>query len=296
MRISYISLIFVKQQYGQLLVQPKPFVKWAGGKRQLIPILASHTPYKFGTYHEPFLGGGAMLFHLLSINPNSKCDVSDLNSDLVLAYITIRDKVDDLIESLKEHERHYKKDSKSYYNLVRSSNPKNAIAKTSRLIFLNRTCFNGLYRVNKKGQFNVPMGRYSNPNIVNEENLYAVSTVLQSSRVSIRCKDFGAVVDSAKRDDFVYFDPPYQPVSSTANFTSYTNRDFTFEDLERLGEICSKLDSKGCKVMVSNSDSNEVKKIFSDKTWKVHRIAANRAINSDSRKRTGHYELLVKNF
>jgi DNA adenine methylase len=286
----------VKQQYDQILATPKPFVKWAGGKRQLIPIISQNLPGSFGTYYEPFLGGGALLFHILYKKNDQRCSVSDLNSDLVLAYTVIRDRPDALITSLKNHEKNYLADSNSYYYLIRESNPRSAIEKTSRLIFLNRTCFNGLYRVNSKGKFNVPLGKYTNPNIVNEENIHSVSNILQSNRTSIKCRDFEAVLQEAKKGDFVYFDPPYQPVSSTANFTSYTNKDFTYDDLRRLAELCLKLDSKGCKVLLSNSDSKEVEDIFSEKPWKTIRIEANRSINSNSKKRTGHFELLIRNY
>jgi len=286
----------VKQQ-GQLLsYTPRPFVKWAGGKRQLIPVLSQHIPKNFGSFFEPFLGGGAMLFHLLSQNPKQRFIVSDLNSDLVLSYITIRDRADELIYSLKNHAKKYSKNSDTYYYSVRASEPKEQIEKTSRLIFLNRTCFNGLYRVNSKGKFNVPLGRYTNPNIVNEENILAVSDILHSKKVSIKCQDFGAVLDNAKKDDFVYFDPPYQPISQTANFTSYTNRDFTTNDLKRLSKVCHDLDSRGCKIMLSNSNCKEVIQSFSKNSWKVLKIKANRAINSNSKKRTGHTELLIKNY
>ncbi|HXW11274.1 MAG TPA: DNA adenine methylase [Nitrososphaeraceae archaeon] len=286
----------MKQQYDQILVTPKPFVKWAGGKRQLIPILHQNLPESFGTYYEPFLGGGALLFHILTDKSGQKCSISDLNSDLVLAYTTIRDRIDVLISSLKSHEKNYQKDSKSYYYSVRESNPRNEVEKTSRLIFLNRTCFNGLYRVNSKGKFNVPLGKYTNPNIVNEENLRAVSSILQTNRILIKCRDFESVLRDAKKGDLVYFDPPYQPVSSTANFTSYTTKDFTYDDLTRLAELCLKLDSKECHVLLSNSDSKEVSDIFAKKPWKITRIEANRSINSNSKKRTGHFELLIKNY
>ncbi|MFB5598561.1 MAG: DNA adenine methylase [Nitrosopumilaceae archaeon] len=285
----------MRQQYSLETTVPKPFVKWAGGKRQLIPTLSKHFPKSYGTYFEPFLGGGAVLFHLLLDNPNQKCSVSDLNSDLVLAYVTIRDRVNELITSLKKHSKNYFTDKNSYYYKIRENEPKGQIEKTSRLIFLNRTCFNGLYRVNGKGKFNVPLGRYSNPNIVNEENLRAISRVLQSRKISIKCKDFSGILEDVKKDDFIYFDPPYQPVSKTANFTSYTNRDFSLQDLQRLAELCHSLDSKGCNVVLSNSNTDEVKSMF-DRSWKVKEIQANRAINSDSKKRTGHSELVIKNF
>ncbi len=291
-----MGLLHVRQQYKQLLTIPKPFVKWAGGKRQLIPILNDNLPKSMGTYYEPFLGGGALLFHILSERNGQKCGVSDLNSDLVLTYTTIRDKANDLIHSLKNHSKNYQKDSKSYYYAIRESNPRSAVEKTSRLLFLNRTCFNGLYRVNSKGKFNVPLGKYTNPNIVNEENIRSVSHVLQSSKVSIKCRDFESVLNDAKKGDLVYFDPPYQPVSDTANFTSYTHKSFTITDLKRLANLCLDLDSKGCKVLLSNSDSQEVAEMFTDKQWKIKKIEANRSINSNSKKRTGHFELLIKNY
>ena len=286
----------MKQVYRQIATTPKPFVKWAGGKRQLIPILNENLPKSFGTYYEPFIGGGALLFHILTERNAQKCSISDLNSDLVLTYTTIRDKIDGLISSLKNHEKNYQKDSKTYYYSVRESNPRSEIEKTSRLLFMNRTCFNGLYRVNSKGKFNVPLGRYTNPNIVNEDNLRSVSAILNTSKIAIKCRDFESVLRDAKKGDLVYFDPPYQPVSDTANFTSYTNKSFTYDDLNRLAELCLKLDSKGCKVLLSNSDSKEVAKIFSDKPWKINKIQANRSINSNSKKRTGHFELLIKNY
>ena len=285
----------MRQQYKLETTIPKPFVKWVGGKRQLIPTLSKNFPKNYGTYFEPFLGGGAVLFHLLSEKHSKKYSVSDLNSDLVLAYVTIRDKVDELISSLKKHSKNYFSDQNSYYYKIRENKPKSQIEKTSRLIFLNRTCFNGLYRVNSKGKFNVPLGRYSNPNIVNEENLRAISRVLQSKKISIKCRDFSSILEDVKKGDFVYFDPPYQPVSKTANFTSYTSRDFSLEDLERLAELCHSLDSKGCNVVLSNSNTDEVKSMF-DNSWKIKEIEANRAINSDSKKRTGHSELVIKNF
>ena len=283
----------MKQQL--LSAEPRPFVKWAGGKRQLIPIIDRHIPADFGAYFEPFLGGGAVLFHLLGKNPNLKCNVSDLNPDLILAYSVIRDRVKELVASLETHAKYYSKSPDSYYYSVREKEPANHIEKVSRLLFLNRTCFNGLYRVNSRGKFNVPLGRYSNPNIVNEENLLSVSHILQSKKIQINCQDFTSIVSHAKKGDFVYFDPPYQPVSKTANFTSYTDRNFSYEDLEMLVGVSEKLAQKGCKVLHSNSKSKEVMDLFSSK-WEIIEIPVNRAINSDSAKRTGHTELLIKNY
>ncbi len=285
----------MSQQY-QLSASPKPFVKWAGGKRQLIPQIEKHIPEKFSSYFEPFLGGGALLFHLLSENKNLKGHVSDLNSDLVLSYITIRYNLNELLKSLQKHSDKYFSDSKSYYYSVRESNPKSQIEKVSRLLFMNRTCFNGLYRVNSKGKFNVPLGRYSNPNIVQEENLRSVNQFLNHNKIIIKCQDFSSTVEKAKRGDFVYFDPPYQPVSKTANFTSYTNSNFGLNDLKRLAKVSNQLTKKGVNVLLSNSSSKQVRELFSSKDWEINKIVANRAINSDSNKRTGHFELLIKNY
>jgi len=286
----------VSQQYLQISASPKPFVKWAGGKRQLIPQIEKHIPKKFSSYFEPFLGGGALLFHLFSENKNLKGSVSDLNSDLVLSYITIRDNLDGLLKSLQKHSDNYFSDSKSYYYSVRESNPKSQFEKVSRLLFLNRTCFNGLYRVNGKGKFNVPLGRYSNPNIVQEENLRSVNQFLNQNKIIIKCQDFSSTVEKAKKGDFVYFDPPYQPISKTANFTSYTNRNFGLNDLKRLAKVSNQLAKKGVNVLLSNSSSKQVRDLFSAKYWEIIKIEANRAINSDSNKRTGHSELLIKNY
>lgn len=287
----------MKQQYKQILsLAPKPFVKWAGGKRQLLPILTEYIPKKFDSYFEPFLGGGAVLFYLISENPKHKCFASDLNSDLILSYVTIRDRVEELIVALEDHSKNYFENPKQYYYKVRESNSKNQIEKVARLIFLNKTCFNGLYRVNGKGEFNVPIGRYSNPNIVNKENLLAISHAIQSKDISIKCQDFTKALETAHENDFVYLDPPYQPVSHTANFTSYTNDSFCYNDQERLFAQFEKLDSKGCKVMLSNSKSNEVLDLYSYYSNNIIEINSNRFINSNSKRRTGHYDILIKNY
>lgn len=179
---------------------------------------------------------------------------------------------------------------------MRESNPKGQIDKVSRLVFLNKTCFNGLYRVNSKGKFNVPLGKYVNPNIVNRENLLAVSAVLQSKDISIKCQDFEAALKNASGGDFVYLDPPYQPVSETANFTSYTNGSFGFEDQERLFAKFKALDKRGAKVLLSNSKSGEILELFEEFSDGIVETSANRFINSVSQKRTGHTELLIKNY
>lgn len=285
----------LKQQY-QLISDPKPFVKWAGGKRQLLPVITNHIPNKFERYFEPFLGGGAVFFSLVAKERKAKWFISDLNSDLALSYVTIRDRVKELVLSLENHAANYSKNQSSYYYKVRESNPKNEIDKVSRLIFLNKTCFNGLYRVNSKGKFNVPVGRYVNPNIVNKENLFEVSRVLQSKDISIKCQDFEDALKGVGNEDFVYLDPPYQPVSTTASFTSYTDSDFDFSDQERLYAKFKALDKKGVKVLLSNSRSDEIIELFNEFSDGIIEIHANRFINSVSQKRTGHTELLIKNY
>ncbi|MDI1495143.1 MAG: DNA adenine methylase [Cenarchaeum symbiont of Oopsacas minuta] len=282
-------------QYGRLVQKAKPFVKWAGGKRQLIQVLSDNMPEKYGTYYEPFLGGGAFLFHILEQNPFQRCVVSDTNADLILTYVTVRDRPEELIASLKRHAREYERDRRVYYGAIRASTPKSEVAKSSRLIFLNRTCFNGLYRVNKKGKFNVPIGSYMKPNIVNEENIRATSSLLRASRIKIICGDFESIVRDATKGDFAYFDPPYKPVSKTASFTSYSADNFGDSELDRLATLCNSLAKKRCYVMTTNSNVSGITDIFGG-SWNVQRIVANRAINSNANKRTGHKELLLKNY
>lgn len=286
----------MKQQYQLLSVAPKPFVKWAGGKRQLLPAITGHIPAKFDRYFEPFLGGGAVFFSLVSQERKVRWFISDLNSDLVLSYVTIRDNIKDLVSSLEVHAANYSKSQSSYYYKVREANPKDPVDRVSRLIFLNKTCFNGLYRVNSKGKFNVPVGRYVNPNIVSKENLFGVSKVLQSKDIVIKCQDFEDALKGVGHGDFVYLDPPYQPVSTTANFTSYTDSDFDFGDQERLYAKFKSLDRKGVKVLLSNSRSEEIIGLFKEFSDGIIEINANRFINSVSQKRTGHTELLIKNY
>ncbi|HKU32796.1 MAG TPA: DNA adenine methylase [Candidatus Nitrosotalea sp.] len=286
----------MKQEYSLISSAPKPFVKWAGGKRQLLPIITKYVPQKFERYFEPFLGGGAVFFNLAYKRRNAKWLLSDLNSDLVLSYVTIRDRVKELISALESHSTSYFKNQSSYYYKIRESEPKGQIEKVSRLLFLNKTCFNGLYRVNSKGKFNVPLGKYVNPNIVSKENLIAVSEILQSRDISIKCQDFESALKNATEGDFVYLDPPYHPVSETSNFTSYTNGSFDYGDQERLYAKFKALDKKGVNILLSNSKSEEIVDLFKEFSDNVIEINANRFINSVSQRRTGHTELLIKNY
>jgi DNA adenine methylase len=268
----------------------KPFVKWVGGKRQLLKQFSEKGlyPKKFKTYHEPFVGGGAVFFEL---NPE-KAVLSDLNSELVTTYKVIKKDVESLIKSLKKH-----KHTKEYFLKIRTKDVSKLsdIEIASRFIYLNRTAFNGMYRVNKKGIYNVPFGKYKNPLICDEANLRQVSKVLK--KVSIKNQDYMKILDCANKGDFVYFDPPYYPVSKTASFTSYTADSFLEKEQEELRDTFEKLHKKGCYVMLSNSDTDFIKKIYSKiKGIKIHKIQANRAINSNGNGRGKITELVITNY
>jgi DNA adenine methylase len=270
--------------------KPKPFVKWVGGKRQLLKQFSEKElyPKKFNVYHEPFVGGGAVFFELTP----AKSILSDLNSELVTTYKVIKKDVESLIKSLKRH-----KHSKEYFLKIRSKDVSKLsdIQIASRFIYLNRTAFNGMYRVNKQGIYNVPFGKYKNPLICDEDNLRLVSKILK--KVLIKNQDYMKVLDCAKKGDFVYFDPPYYPVSKTASFTSYTANSFLEKEQEELRDTFEKLHKKGCYVMLSNSDTDFIKKIYSKiKGVKIHTIEANRAINSNGNGRGKIKELVITNY
>ena len=275
----------------------KPFVKWAGGKRQLIPELLKHIPKNFNNYFEPFVGGGALFFELynLGILKDKKVYLFDINDELINTYEVIRDFPDKLIEKLKEFKSQHNKEF--YYQireLDRDENYKNLdnITKAARFIYLNRTCFNGLYRVNKKGYFNVPMGSYENPQIVNEENILAVSEALQN--VIIKHCDYREVLKYANSGDFIYFDPPYYPLNDTANFTSYTQGDFLEKEQIELFETFKFLANKGCSMLESNSDTEFINNLY--KEFTIEKVFANRAINSKGSKRGKITEVLIRNY
>jgi len=275
--------------------KPKPFVKWVGGKRQLLRQfhdMGLYPPDGFdpitNTYFEPFVGGGAVFFDLLP----RKAELSDLNNELATTYNVIKNDVDGLIKSLKKH-----KYEKEYYLKVRAKDPKSLpdLEVASRFIFLNRTCFNGMYRVNSKGGFNVPFGKYNNPMICDEENLHKVSIALQ--KVSIRNQDFKDLLKKAKKGDFVYFDPPYHPISKTASFTSYTAGAFLEKEQTELRDAFVELHKRGCYVMLSNSDTSFINELYSGiKGVKVSKVTAGRAINSNATKRGKISEVLVTNY
>jgi len=270
----------------------QPFLKWAGGKRQLLPEIRKYIPKRMGTYYEPFLGGGAVLFDLQP----KKAVINDINSELINTYLVIKNNVDELIEDLRKHEN----TSDYYYKIRDLDRDKNRfsklsdVEKASRLIYLNKTCFNGLFRVNSQGQFNVPFGRYKNPNIVNEFVLRAVSHYLNNNEVKILNGDFADAVSSAKKGDFVYFDSPYDPVSETASFTGYTLGGFSKDEQIRLRDLFVDLDKRGCKVLLSNSATEFIKDLYKD--YRIEIVSATRNINSIASKRGKIDEVLVMNY
>jgi len=275
----------------------KPFIKWAGGKRQLIPELLKHTPKNFNNYFEPFVGGGALFFELynLGLLKNKKVYLFDINEELINAYKVIKNYPNELIDKLKEFKAKHNKDF--YYQireLDRNENYTNLsnIIKAARFIYLNKTCFNGLYRVNKKGYFNVPMGNYKNPQIIDEENILEVSKALKN--VIIKHCNYTEVLNYAKENDFIYFDPPYYPLSDTANFTSYTQYSFLEKEQIKLFEIFKTLCDKGAFVLESNSDTEFIKNLY--KSYKIEKVLANRAINSKGDKRGKITEVLIRNY
>ncbi|MEP6576014.1 MAG: DNA adenine methylase [Nitrososphaerota archaeon] len=274
-----------------------PFVKWAGGKGQLISQLSKYIPTSFDKYLEPFIGGGAAFFYLVSINRSFNSILSDTNEELVNAYKVIKNSPEEIIKLLKHHEKEYNKSRQEYYYTLRALRPVTGIERAARFITLNKTCYNGLYRVNKKGVFNVPMGRYKNPLICDTQNLRNISTILRNIHLKLIVVDYRKVlIENSSEGDFIYLDPPYSPVSPTANFTGYTNTGFSNEDQRELSEVFKILDQRGCKILLSNSDTPVIRKLYNEFSSFLVQIKANRAINSNASKRTGHSELLIRNY
>lgn len=269
----------------------QPFLKWAGGKRQLIDEIRRHIPASFGTYYEPFIGAGAVLF---ALRPEVAV-VNDINHELVNCYHVIQDSLDELLEDLQTHSN-----DKDYYyklrdlDLTRKYNKLTPVQRASRLIYLNKTCFNGLFRVNSSGHFNVPYGRYKNPKILNEPVLRAVHDYLASHQVTILNTDFEKAVAEANPKDFIYFDPPYDPVSTTSSFTGYSHNGFGKEEQIRLQQVFTRLADKGCYVLLSNSATDFIMDLYRD--FSIHVVAATRNINSVATGRGKIAEVLVTNY
>lgn len=269
-----------------------PVVKWVGGKRQLLPEIVPLIPKRIKNYCEPFLGGGAVLF---SLQP-SKAIVNDINGDLITVYEVIRDDVESLIESLRNH-----KNTSEYFYEIRDLdrnkelyNTVSKVEKASRLIYLNKTCFNGLFRVNSAGEFNTPFGHYKNPNIVNEPVLRAVNKYFNSSSILFYREDFAETLKRVEKGSFVYLDPPYDPVSDTASFTGYNKGGFDRNEQERLKLCCDKLTESGIKFMLSNSATDFIKDLYKD--YYINIVKAKRTINSDASKRGAVEEVLITNY
>ncbi len=294
---SVDALRFLEEAAEMIASKPKPFVKWVGGKRQLLKqfrLMDLYPPEGFdpekSRYFEPFVGGGAVFFDLLP----KKAFLADLNFELVTTYNVIKNDVEKLITALKKQRY-----NKEYYLKVRSKNPEKLsdLQVATRFIFLNRSGFNGMYRVNSKGGFNVPFGKYENPLICDEINLRKVSKALQN--VEIKHQDYKHVLKKAKKGDFVYFDPPYHPVSKTAAFTSYTSQGFGEKEQIELRNTFLELHKRGCFVMLSNSDAPFINKIYSEiKKYgiKINKVEAGRAINSKASGRGKITEVLVTNY
>lgn len=267
----------------------KPFLKWAGGKSQLWSEISARIPHDFNTYFEPFLGGGAVFFNL---QPN-RAYLSDANAELINIYRVIRERVDELILDLEKHVH-----SEDYFYNLRNSDRLEeyeewtSVQKASRLIYLNKTCYNGLTRVNSRGHFNVPFGKYKNPKILDEHNLRACHQALQNAEVTVG--SFLEIEKLVTSQDFVYFDPPYAPVSNTANFTSYTQDGFGEEQQRELKELCDRLHQKGVRWLLSNSSASLILELYRD--YKIEFVQANRAINSQGAKRGKVNEVLVCNY
>lgn len=275
---------------------PKPFLKWAGGKSQLLDQLTDLFPKSFSRYCEPFAGSAAVYWHIFSLREKGKLNftsarITDSNAELINTYRIVRDDVKALIELLLAHRKNH---NKEYYYQIRSLRPSRLtdIERAARFIYLNKTCFNGLYRVNRSGQFNVPMGSYKDPSIFDIEELVTASQALQE--VELATCDFHDTLNWAQAGDFIYFDPPYAPVSKTSSFTSYTEKSFGEREQIELATLFRQLDSRGCKVMLSNSWVKPVLDLYKDFT--CIEVKASRAINSNPEKRGKISELVVINY
>lgn len=266
----------------------RPFLKWAGGKSKLVEQYIPYFPQSFTNYYEPFLGGGAVFFHLCNVKPDINKFISDINSELINTYCCIKNNVEPLIDLLKYHQLQHSKD---YYYKMRLYSQGSELERAARLIYLNKTCFNGLYRENSQGLFNVPMGKYKNPTICNEDLLRYTSVALQSVDVSVKpYNDINAMSDR----DFVYFDPPYYPLNSTSNFTTYSRYVFKETEQIKLKDTFAELANRGAKVMLSNSDCTFIRELYTD--FNIYEILASRAINSKAEKRGKIPELLITSY
>lgn len=269
----------------------RPFLKWAGGKRQLLPVLKKHIPKSYKIYFEPFIGAGALFFAL----QRPKAIINDTNKELINCYKVIKNNPEELLEKTKEHELN---NSKIYYYKLRDLDRDKSefdslsnIDRAARIIYLNKTCFNGLFRVNSQGQFNVPYGDNKNPVIAENIVITAISEYLNENEIEILNQDFVDAVTTAKRGDFIYFDPPYDPVSDSSSFTGYDSNGFDRVKQTRLRDLCDELVDRGCQVLISNSSTDFIKDLYKDYT--VKEVQASRHINSVGTSRGKINELLI---
>lgn len=274
------------------IVLAAPVLKWVGGKRQLMNEIVKLLPKTYTTYYEPFIGGGAVLFEL---QPN-KAVINDVNGELINLYNVIKYDVELLIEDLRKHEN----TPEYFYEIRERDRDRNEyeklseVEKASRIVYLNKTCFNGLFRVNKAGEFNSPFGKYKNPNIVDEVTLRAVSKYFNKADIKILNGDFESSLKGIRKGSFVYLDPPYDPVSNSANFTGYDKGGFNRDEQIRLKKLCDKLNKRGVKFLLSNSATEFIKDLYKD--YDITVVKAKRAINSNGNARGEVDEVLVRNY
>jgi DNA adenine methylase len=271
----------------------QPFLKWAGGKRQLLPEIRKYLPKRYNLYFEPFIGAGAVF---LDVQPREAL-INDVNEELINCYHVIKSDPEALIASARRHQN-----TEAYFYRLRSLDRAatfsqlSDVERASRIIFLNKTCYNGLFRVNSQGQFNVPFGKYTNPLIVDEVVIRAVSRYLNAANVALSSEDFEEAVSGARRGDFVYFDPPYDPLSDTSSFTGYNLNSFDKDEQRRLKAVCDDLTGRQCKVLLSNSATDFIRELYSDTTrYTIVEVEASRNINSVAAGRGKISELLIFN-
>jgi DNA adenine methylase len=271
-----------------------PILKWAGGKRRIAHFLCKFFPDSIERYFEPFLGGASLFLYLAQTKPKFKATLSDSNIDLINVYKCVRDHVSDLVALLEVHQSEYYKEREEYYYYVRDTYaPAGNREKAARLIFLNKTCYNGLYRVNRSGFFNVPHGTHPRPTVCNSQRLFSFSEILRRSDAEIICDDYRNVIQRCQHSDVIYLDPPYYPTTKTAYFHEYTREDFGYLEQIILAKEFRKLSNIGCTVLLSNSSSSLISELY--KNYNIMRISTTRSINCNASKRLRHQELLVTN-
>ena len=271
-----------------------PFLKWVGGKAQLLAQFDEFFPTDITRYFEPFVGGGAVFFHLKHRFPQMRAFLRDINPELINAYLVVRDLPQELMRRLDEHSARFRANREIYFYEVRAQHmlPQcEVVERAARMIFLNKTCFNGLWRVNARGEFNVPIGSHNNPALYDEENILAASRALEGVHLAVQ--DFRVTIGETRRGDFAYIDPPYVPVSLTARFTSYAKEDFGVEEQNELHAVCASASARGVRLMLSNSDVPFIRRLYRD--FHIQTVQARRAINCDGSKRGEVNEVVVTN-